>query len=158
MSKLLPTYIAVVCIGSVALLAYLVTGVEWQLSTLGKMGLFLLLIVAAGSFPLPVAPTTKADVSTAVLFGAVLLLDPGVAALTGAMGIAVYNVLLRYHGERMRWPWYQYPFNAAVTALYVGLASLQFQAMAEFFCQSMAVGSRRDDSAPAYPQAPCMRG
>ncbi len=130
MSKLLPTYIAAVCIGSVALLAYLVIGVEWHLSTLVEMGLFILLIVAAGSFPLPVAPTTKADVSTAVLFGAVLLLDPGVAALTGATGIAVYNVLLRYHGERMRWPWYQYLFNAAATALYVGLASLLFQAVA----------------------------
>ena len=130
MPKLLTTYIALVGIASVALVAYLASGVDWQLSTLGEMSLFIVLIVAAGSFPLPVAPTTKADVTTAVLFGAVLLLEPGAAALAGAIGMAVYNVLLRYHGERMRWPWYQYPFNAAATALYVGLASLQFHAIA----------------------------
>ena len=76
MPKLLTTYVALVGIAGAALLAYLAPGVDWQLSTLGETGLFILLIVAAGSFPLPVAPTIKADVTTAVLFSATLVLEP----------------------------------------------------------------------------------
>ena len=102
---------------------------DWDFSTFGEVGLFALLLVVAGSFPLPVGPKVKADVSTAVLFAAVLLLEPGVAALAAAVGIVTYTVLIRYWGEKLRLPWYKYPFNGGATALYVGLAGVVFHAL-----------------------------
>ena len=94
-----------------------------------EAGLFALLLVVAGSFPLPVGPKVKTDVSTAVLFAAVLLFEPGVAALAASVGIVTYTLLLRFWGERLRLPWYKYPFNAGATALYVGLAAVVFDAL-----------------------------
>ena len=127
--KGLRAYIALVGISGMAWLAYLVPGAEWDAAALGEMALFVLLIVAAGSFPLPVAPRVKADVTTAVLFAAALLLEPGVAVLAGVTGIVIYTVSNRFWGQRLRLPWYKYPFNAGQTALYVGVASVIFQAL-----------------------------
>ena len=93
------------------------------------MGLFVLLIVGAGSFPLHVSPGLKADVTTAVLFCGALLLEPGVAALAGVVGIVSYNLLNGHWGERLRLPWYKYPFNAGQTALFVGATSVVFGAL-----------------------------
>ncbi|MBF8267141.1 MAG: Histidine kinase protein [Dehalococcoidia bacterium] len=121
--KPLQAYIALTAISGGALLGYLASE-GWGLSTLGEAPPFLVLVVVAGYFPMPVAPKVNADVTTAVLFGAALLLEPGVAALTGAVGIVTYTFI------RLHLPWYKYPFNAGVTAIYVGLASLVFHTLA----------------------------
>ena len=76
-----------------------------------------------------VSPRLKADVTTAVLFCAALLLEPGVAALAGVVGIVCYNFLNGHWGERLRLPWYKYPFNAGETALFVGVTSVVFGAL-----------------------------
>ncbi len=125
--KPLQAYIPSVCAIGMAWMVYLAIGADWSLSVLGELGLFVLLIVVAGSFPMPVSPRVKADVTTAVLFGAALLLEPGIAALAGVAGITTYTLLNRFWGDRPRLPWYKYPFNAGETALFMGISSLVFQ-------------------------------
>ena len=131
--RLLPNrlrlYIGLIAVAGAGWLAYLVLGVDWDLSTGAEMGLFVLLIVGAGSFPLHMSPGLKADVTTAVLFCGALLLEPGVAALAGVVGIVSYNLLNGHWGERLRLPWYKYPFNAGQTALFVGATSVVFGAL-----------------------------
>ena len=127
--KPLRFYIAAVVVGGAAFLGLMAPSADWSPNVLGEAGLFVLLLVIAGAFPMPIAPKVKTDVSTAVLFGAVLLLEPGVAAPTAAVGIATYTLLIRFWGERLRLPWYKYPFNAGATALYVGLAALLFDSL-----------------------------
>ena len=126
----LRAYIGLVAVAGMALLVVLVLRAQWDSSAVGEMCLFIVLVVVAGSFPLPVSPRVKADVTTAVLFAAALLLEPGAAALAGVTGITTYTVLNRYWGERLVLPWYKHPFNAGETALYVGAASLVFHAIA----------------------------
>ena len=128
--KPLQAYIAVLCVGGAALLAYLLQSATWETTTVLEAGLFSLLVVVAGSFPLTVGPTVKADVTTTVLFAAAVLFQPGVAALVGVLGILGYTISNRYRGEKLLLPWYKYPFNAAETALYVGMTSLVFDALA----------------------------
>ena len=125
----LPAYIGLVTLVGMAWLAYLVAGVDFGVSTVGDIALFVVLIVVAGSFPLPVAPRVKADVTTAVLFASALLLEPGAAALSGVVGILIYTVLLRFWGDKLRLPWYKYPFNAGQIALVVGLTAVAFEAL-----------------------------
>ena len=121
--KSLQAYIGLVGAAGTALLGYLVLLVDWGPATVAELGLFTLLIIVAGSFPLPVAPRVKADVNTAVLFSAVLLLEPGVAALSAVVGVSSYTLLIRFWGDRLRLPWYKYPFNAGQVALLMGLTS-----------------------------------
>ena len=118
-------YIALIAVAGAGWLAYLVQDAQWGLSSLGEMGL----IVGAGSFPLHVSPRLKADVTTAVLFCGALVLEPGVAALAGVLGIVCYNLLNGHWGERLKLPWYKYPFNAGETALFVGVTSVVFGAL-----------------------------
>ena len=75
------------------------------------MALFTFLLIVAGSFPLPVAPRVTADVTTAVLFGAALLLRPGAAALAAVVGKLTGNLLVRLRGDRLRLPGYRFPFH-----------------------------------------------
>ena len=130
LSASLRAYILLVAIGGAIWLGYLVAIADWDGSILGETGLFFLLIVVAGSFPLSVAPTVKADMATAVLFGAALVLEPGPAALAASVGMVTYTFLLRFWGERLHIPWYKYPFNGAATAFSVGLTSLVFHELA----------------------------
>ena len=130
LAKPLKVYILVLFLSGTALLGYLVQAADWETTTVLEAGLFVLLIVVAGSFPLTVGPTVKADVTTTVLFAAAILFQPGVAALAGVLGILGYTILNRYRGEKLLLPWYKYPFNAAETALYVGITSLVFDALA----------------------------
>ena len=128
--KPLRAYIALVALAGTAWIVTLLWRVELISSALVETGFFFVLILAAGSFPLPVAPKVKSDVTTAVLFAAVLLLEPGMAALAAAAGVVTYTVLIRYWGDRLRLPWYKYPFNAGAAALYVGGAAAVFDALA----------------------------
>ena len=128
--KSLQAYIVIVAVGGMAWLTYLAQSVEWGPSVLGQMGLFVALIVLAGSFPLPVGPRVKTDVAATALCAAALLLEPGAAALAGAVGVVTYTLLLRFCGQKIRVPWYKYPFNAGATALFVGMTSALFHGMA----------------------------
>ena len=124
-------YIALVGVAGAATLATLAQAVEWGPTRLWETGLFTLLVVMAGCFPIPVGPRVRTDVTAAVLFGAALLLEPGQAALAGAVGIVAYTLVIRYWGVKLRLQWYKYPFNGATTALFVGAASAVFHALAE---------------------------
>ena len=135
LSNRLRLYIALIGIGSMALLAYLVQSVVWEPSTLGEMGLFIFLIVVAGIFPLSVTSGVKADLTTAVLVGAALLLEPGVAVVAAVVGRLTSYLIVRFWGDRLHlpgyvYPLYKYPFNLGETALTVGLASLVFHTLA----------------------------
>ena len=127
--KPLRAYIPLVAAGGMALLMYLNMGMEWDASTLAEVGLFVVLIIAAGSFPLPVGQGVKTDVSTAILFAAAIVLEPGAAALAGTVGLVTYTALIRFWGMKLRLPWYKYPFNAGQTALFMGLTSLVFHGL-----------------------------
>ena len=122
-------YIAVVGIGGMAWLVYLVQGAEWGASATREMGLFILLVIVAGSFPMRVGPSVKTDVTVGALFSAAILLEPGVAALAGVAGVVTYTALTRFRGERLRLPWYKYPFNAGQISMAVGLSSLAFHTL-----------------------------
>ena len=125
----LRAYILIVALAGIGLMVYLSQSVEWGLSTVGEVALFTALIVVAGSFPLPIAPRIKFDVNTAVFFAAALVLEPGVGALAGVVGVVAYTTLIRFWGERLRIPWYKHPFNAGQVALLIGATSLAFDAM-----------------------------
>ena len=115
LNKKLRFYISLVAVAGAAWLAFLLAGIDWQVSTVAEISLFALLVIVAGSFPIPVAPRVKADVSTAALFAAALLLEPGAAALAGVLGLVTYTILLRFWGDKLRLPWYKYPFNAGTS-------------------------------------------
>ena len=103
---------------------------EWDATLAAETALFVLLIVAAGSFPLPVGPEVKTDIATAAAFAAALVLEPGAAALAATVGMVTYTYLLRYWALKVRLPWYKYPFNAGATALSIGLTSAAFHGLA----------------------------
>jgi len=60
-----------------------------------------------GKLPAAGGAEVKANVATAVLFGAVLLLEPGESALAATVGMTTYTYLLRFWGDRVRLPWYK---------------------------------------------------
>ena len=127
--NLLRLYITLIAVAGTGLLAYLAARTEWGPSTLGETSFFILLIVVAGSFPLRVAPKVLADVTTAILFSAALILEPGAATVAGVIGITIYTLHNRWRGGELRLPWYKYPFNAGETALFVGATSLIFHGL-----------------------------
>lgn len=131
----LQAYVALIGAAGVGWLGYLAQGAAWGPSALGEAGVFVLLLIAAGSYPLPVAPRATANVATAVLFGAVLLLEPGPAAVAAVVGKLASYLLVRFWGDRLRlpgykFPIYKYPFNLGETALSTGLTSLLFHSLA----------------------------
>ena len=128
--KPLRIYIALVASAGLGLAVLLALGQGWGATVLAEAVLMTALAVVAGSFPLHIAPRVKADVTSAVFFGAALLLEPGAAAVVGAAGITIYTLLIRFWGEKLHLPWYKYPFNAGETALVMGLTSLLFHELA----------------------------
>lgn len=119
-------YIAAVAVAGAAWMARLWVDVDWDAEIALRTGFFVVLVIVSGSFPLPVAPKVKADVTTAALFGAALLLPAGAAAAGGAVAVVAYTFLIRYWGDRLRLPWYKYPFNGAATGIYVGVTAFLF--------------------------------
>jgi signal transduction histidine kinase len=114
----------ITAITGAAWLVFLGGSVTWDAATVIESVLLFALIVLAGNFPLPVGPNVKTDMTTAVLFGAAIMLEPGAAAIVGASGVLVYTVMQGL-------PWYKHPFNTAVTALYVGLSSFVFHGLSQ---------------------------
>ena len=104
LSMRVAVFIALVSIVGLVWTAYLVKDVEWSPSTLGELTLFTTLVILAGNFPLRVGPAVKTDVTAAALFGAALVLEPGVAALVGALGITIYTLSIRFWGTKLTCP------------------------------------------------------
>ena len=130
----LRAYIALTAIAGTTLLVYLAQTAEWSASNLTELGVFTLMVVLAGSFPLTVTKGVKADISTAVLFSAAVLLEPGAAVVAATVGMLSYSLIVRYLGERLHlpgynYPLYKYPFNIGETVLSVGLTSVVFHAL-----------------------------
>ncbi len=124
----LRVYIIAMTAAGAVWLVYLASRPDWSTATLGEAGLFYLLLVVAGSFPLSAGPNVRSDTTGAVLFASVLILEPGVAALVAAAGIVTFSYITRFLPDRPKLEWYKFLFNASVAALYVGLASLAFGA------------------------------
>ena len=131
----LRVYTALVALSGLAVLGSLVPGINWDSSTVGELGLFILLIIVAGSFPLRVAPAVVADLTTTVVFGAAMLLEPGVAVLAAVTGVLLRNLIVKFLGHQLHlpgynYPFYKYPFNLGEIVLTAGLTSLVFHAPA----------------------------
>lgn len=125
---------ACVALAGLASIFFLGMNEEWSLLVVANICFFIPLIVVTGSFPLPVAPRATADISTAVLFGVALLLEPGIAAFTAVMGKSISYITVRGLGERLklpgyRYPYYKYPFNLGEVAITVGVTSYLFHTM-----------------------------
>lgn len=112
------------------LLAWLVSTAEWDQPVVIEVALFATLVTAAGFFPLTVGPRIKAGVTTAPIFGAVLLLPIAQAALAAGLGTLAYQVLLRARGDGdLRLPLYKYPFNTSEAILTASAGSAAFSAL-----------------------------
>ena len=73
---------------------------------------------------MPVGPGVKVDITSAVMFGSVLVLEPGEAALAAVAGRLGSNLLIRFWGDELhlpgyKYPFYKYPLNLTETALSV---------------------------------------
>ncbi len=131
----LRVYTGFVALLGLAVLGSLVPGIKWDSSVAGDLGLFIVLIIVAGSFPLRVAPAVVADLTTTVVLGAAMLLEPGVAIMAAVTGVLVRNLIVKFFGQKLHlpgynYPYYKYPFNLGEIALTAGLTSLVFHAPA----------------------------
>ena len=122
-------YMALVFVAGGAWLAYLVQRAVWEPSDTWATILFALLIGVAGTFPLPVGPKVKAALTTAPLFGAALVLEPGAAAMAAVAGTLIYHLALRVRPQGLELPWWKYPFNLGETALSTGSGSFLFHTL-----------------------------
>ena len=124
------------CVALAGLVSMIALGMdeEWSLNIVASTAFFLLLIIVSGSFPLPVAPRATADISTAVLFGVALLLEPGIAVFVAVVGKLISYVIVRSLGERLklpgyRHPYHKYPFNLGEIAITTGITSYLFHTL-----------------------------
>lgn len=123
-----------VALAGLAVMIYLGMNEEWSLFVVANTCFFILLIIVTGSFPLPVAPRATADISTAVLFGVALLLEPGIAVFTAVAGKSISYLTVRGLGDRLklpgyRYPYYKYPFNLGEVAITAGVTSFVFHTL-----------------------------
>ena len=122
---------ALVAVAGLVLLAYLGSNEVWGTGLVAGSVFFIFLIIVTGSFPLPVAPRATTDVSTAVLFGSALVLEPGIAAVTAVVGKLLSYLILKNFGDTLKLPGYQhpyykYPFNLGEVAITTGVTSYVF--------------------------------
>ena len=125
---------ACVALTGLATMLFLGMSEDWSLFVVTSTCFFILLIIVTGSFPLPVAPRATADISTAVLFGVALLLEPGIAVFAAVMGKSLSYLTVRGLGDRLklpgyRYPYYKYPFNLGEVAITVGVTSFLFHSL-----------------------------
>ena len=123
-----------VALAGIATMVVLGMAEEWSLFVLANTCFFMLLIIVTGSFPLPVAPRATTDLTTAVLFGTALLLEPGIAVFTAVLGKSISYITVRGLGDRLklpgyRYPYYKYPFNLGEVAITTGVTSLLFHTL-----------------------------
>ncbi|MFC1926875.1 sensor histidine kinase [Chloroflexota bacterium] len=117
-------YIGFIAVSGVALLVYLLFRGFPDLSLQNSLlaATFALFIGIAGIYPIPISMKTKAYVTTAAIFAALLLFDPVIATLVAVTGAAFSQIFIRRG-------WYNTLFNVGQTILYVGLASLTYNAL-----------------------------
>ena len=89
-------FTAFVALTGLALLGFLIAGEELSRGILAGTAFFIIQIVIMGSYPLPVAPRATTDVSTAVLFGGALVLEPGIAVATAVAGKLFFYLILKH--------------------------------------------------------------
>lgn len=123
-----------VALAGIATMVVLGMAEEWSLFVLANTCFSMLLIIVTGSFPLPVAPRATTDLTTAVLFGTALLLEPGIAVFTAVLGKSISYITVRGLGDRLklpgyRYPYYKYPFNLGEVAITTGVTSLLFHTL-----------------------------
>ncbi len=123
-------YIAAVIAAGIGWTGLMIHNTNWELSQIGQLAFFTVLMVGAGSFPLAIAPRIKADVATAAMFCAAIVATPGVAVSAAIVGIVLYTSILRFRKDKILLPWYKYTFNAGQIALTMGLTSLVFHQLA----------------------------
>ena len=121
-------FTAFVALTGLALLGFLIAGEELSRGILAGTAFFIIQIVITGSYPLPVAPRATTGVSTAVLFGGALVLEPGIAVVTAVAGKLFSYLILKHLGDRLKLPGYQhpyykYPFNLGEVAITTGVTS-----------------------------------
>ena len=124
-------FTASVALTGLILLVLLGVGEEWGRSVFAASAFFIFLIIVTGSFPLPVAPRATTDISTVVLFGGALVLEPGVAVFTAVAGKLLSYLTVRHLGNWLelpgyRYPYYKYPFNLGEVAITTGVTSYLF--------------------------------
>jgi hypothetical protein len=119
MPSRLRVYIASVTLAYIAFQVMLLTGAwpEMTAHALGAAASLALLIALARAFPVRLTPKRKTIVDTAPAFAAVILLAPALAAIAGAVGMAAGEI-------RVRGRWFQVCFNASVSGLRIGAATL----------------------------------
>ena len=124
-------YTGLVAVAGAVWLAFLITQESWGSAVIGDSCFFIVLIVVTGSFPLPVARRATADLSTAVLFGLALVLEPGIAVATAVAGKFITYLVINELGDRLKlpsykYPYYKVPFNLGETAITTAVASVLF--------------------------------
>lgn len=94
------------------------------------------LVALAGAYPMPMSAKVKANVTTAPLFIAVLLLSPALAAITATLGVLVSGLFLKRKAHHL-------VFNTAATSVYVGGGALLLAALkpGSFYGSSYGVAS-----------------
>ena len=127
-------FTASVALAGLLIVVFLGVGEDWSLSIVAGTAFFMSLIVVTGSFPLPVAPKATTDVSTAVLFGGALLLEPGIAVFTAVVGKLFSFLIVKNLGDRLnlpgyQHPYYKYPFNLGEIAITTGVTSYLFHTL-----------------------------
>ena len=103
-------FIAFVALTGLSLLGFLIAGEELSRGILAGTVFFIIQIVITGCYPLPVASRATTDVSTAVLFGGALVLEPGIAVVTDMAGKLFFYLILKHLRDRLKLPGYQHPY------------------------------------------------
>ena len=103
-------FTAFVALTGLALLGFLIAGEELSRGILAGTVFFIIQIVITGCYPLPVASRATTDVSTAVLFGGALVLEPGIAVVTAVAGKLSFYLILKHLGDWLKLPGYQHPY------------------------------------------------
>ncbi|MBI2853398.1 MAG: HAMP domain-containing histidine kinase [Chloroflexi bacterium] len=113
---------------------------------IGLAACLALLIALAGAYPIPLSPKVKANVVTAPLFAAVVLLQPVVAMATAVVGVTASEIMLRRRPHNVL-------FNGAAAAIYAGAAAFAYvdiNPSGRFFTWPYGIGGALAAAATVY--------